>query len=312
MGTHPAVGESHCRKPAGFRLDTAARRDAANRANPGVVGMAQVHEPDPRLREQSMGELFKQLSDDMSKLVRQELKLAQAEMTEKGKQAGIGVGMFGAAAIVGMVALLTFTAFVVAALATGMDVWLAALIVTVVYAIAAGGLALIAKQKVAEAAPACARTNRRDRKGGRAMGEDPAAIREEIEGTRARMGDTVDALGYKADVPSRAKESITGKVQGAKAKITGAGSQISDAAPGAGDVKAGCRSRAGEPAGARDWRRRSRVLGRDADPLDQGGGRAARSSGRPGQGAGQADRSRGARARQAGGAGHRPDGHRER
>ncbi len=49
-----------------------------------------------------MGELFKQLSDDMSKLVRQELKLAQAEMTEKGKKAGIGVGMFGAAGIVGM------------------------------------------------------------------------------------------------------------------------------------------------------------------------------------------------------------------
>jgi gas vesicle protein len=69
------------------------------------------------------------------------------------------------------------------------------------------------------------------------MGEDPAAIREEIEETRARMGDTVDALGYRANVPSRAKESIAGKVQGAKAKITGAGSQISGAAPDAGDVK---------------------------------------------------------------------------
>ena len=69
------------------------------------------------------------------------------------------------------------------------------------------------------------------------MGEDPVAIREEIEGTRARMGDTVDALGYKADVPSRAKESVAGKVQGAKAKITGAGSQISDVAPDAADVK---------------------------------------------------------------------------
>jgi gas vesicle protein len=69
------------------------------------------------------------------------------------------------------------------------------------------------------------------------MGEDPAAIREEIEETRARMGDTVDALGYRADVPSRAKESIADKVQGAKAKITGAGSQISGAAPDAGDVK---------------------------------------------------------------------------
>jgi gas vesicle protein len=69
------------------------------------------------------------------------------------------------------------------------------------------------------------------------MGEDPAAIREEIEQTRGRMGDTVDALGYKADVPSRAKDSISDKVQGVKAKITGASSQLSDAAPGSKDVK---------------------------------------------------------------------------
>jgi hypothetical protein len=105
------------------------------------------------LREQPMGELFKQLSDDLSTLVRQELKLAQAEMTEKGKQAGIGVGMFGGAGIVGLLALGTLTACLVAALATGMDVWLAALIVTVVYGALAGGLALIAKNRVTEATP---------------------------------------------------------------------------------------------------------------------------------------------------------------
>jgi gas vesicle protein len=69
------------------------------------------------------------------------------------------------------------------------------------------------------------------------MGEDPAAIRQEIEQTRERMGDTVDALGYKADVPTRAKDSISGKVQGVKAKITGAGSQMSDATPDPDDVK---------------------------------------------------------------------------
>ena len=69
------------------------------------------------------------------------------------------------------------------------------------------------------------------------MGQDPAAIRQEIEETRERMGDTVDALGYKADVPSRAKENISGKVQDVKAKLTGAGSQVSDAAPGSDDVK---------------------------------------------------------------------------
>jgi gas vesicle protein len=69
------------------------------------------------------------------------------------------------------------------------------------------------------------------------MGEDPAAIRQEIEQTRERMGDTVDALGYKADVPSRAKESITEKVHGVRAKLTGASAPISDATPNAQDVK---------------------------------------------------------------------------
>lgn len=69
------------------------------------------------------------------------------------------------------------------------------------------------------------------------MGQDPDAIRQEIEQTRERMGDTVDALGYKADVPSRAKDSITDKAQGVKAKITGAGSRVSDAAPSRDDVK---------------------------------------------------------------------------
>ena len=69
------------------------------------------------------------------------------------------------------------------------------------------------------------------------MGEDPAAIREQIEETRERMGDTVDALGYKADVPARAKDSIGDKVQGVKAKLTGTGLQVSEATPDVQDVK---------------------------------------------------------------------------
>lgn len=101
-----------------------------------------------------MGELFKQLSTDVSMLVRQELQLAQAEMTQKGKRAGIGAGMFGGAGILALLSVMTFTACVVAALATGMEVWLAALIVAVVYGALAGALALIGKNKVAEAAPA--------------------------------------------------------------------------------------------------------------------------------------------------------------
>lgn len=77
------------------------------------------------------------------------------------------------------------------------------------------------------------------------MGQDPDAIRQEIEETRERMGDTVDALGYKADVPARAKESISDRVQGVKAKVTGAGSQMSDSAPGPEDVKQAGRRAAG-------------------------------------------------------------------
>ncbi len=116
--------------------------------------MSHVEGPDPRLREQSMGELFKKLSDDMSTLVRQELRLAQAEMTEKGKRAGIGAGMFGGAGFLGVMAFATLTACIIAALAKGMDVWLAALIVTVVYAAGAGLLALRGKERIQTATPA--------------------------------------------------------------------------------------------------------------------------------------------------------------
>ena len=105
------------------------------------------------LREQPMGELFKQLSDDLSTLVRQELKLARAEMTEKGKKAGIGIGMFGGAGIVGLLALGALTTCLIAALSTGMEVWIAALIVTVIYGAVAGVLALNARGRVTEATP---------------------------------------------------------------------------------------------------------------------------------------------------------------
>jgi uncharacterized membrane protein YqjE len=108
---------------------------------------------DPALREQHMGELFKHLSDDLSTLVRQELKLAQAEMTEKGKRAGLGVGLFGAAGLLALLALASLTAFLIAVLATGMKVWLAALVVTVLYAALAAALALVAKNRVSEATP---------------------------------------------------------------------------------------------------------------------------------------------------------------
>jgi uncharacterized membrane protein YqjE len=115
--------------------------------------MAQVGEPDPRLRQQSMGELFKELSDDLSTLVRQELRLAQVEMTEKGKKVGVGAGILGGAGVLTLLALGTLSACLIAALAEAMDVWLAALIVTVVYAAGAGVLALTGKERVAQVSP---------------------------------------------------------------------------------------------------------------------------------------------------------------
>ena len=77
------------------------------------------------------------------------------------------------------------------------------------------------------------------------MGEDPRAIRAEIEDTRERMGDTVDALAYKADVKSRAKESVNEKVDNLKSKVTGAKDSVADATPSGGDVKHGARQAAG-------------------------------------------------------------------
>lgn len=111
------------------------------------------HESDRSRRDESMGELFKKLSNDLSTLVRQELRLAQAEMTEKGKSAGLGAGIFGGAGLVGFLALQALTACLVALLSTAMKVWLAALIITVVYAGIAGVLALTGKKKVSEATP---------------------------------------------------------------------------------------------------------------------------------------------------------------
>lgn len=105
------------------------------------------------LRERPAAELMKELASQTSTLVRQELDLAKAEMAQKGKQAGLGVGMFGAAGIVGFVAFLALTACFVAALATGMKVWLAAVIVAAVYALIAGALAVVGRSRVKEATP---------------------------------------------------------------------------------------------------------------------------------------------------------------
>jgi uncharacterized membrane protein YqjE len=105
------------------------------------------------LRDRPVGDQLKQLSEDTATLVRKEVELARAEVTEKGKQAGMGAGMFGGAGIAALLALGSLTACLVALLATGMEVWIAALIVTVLWAAIAGVLALVGKNRVQEATP---------------------------------------------------------------------------------------------------------------------------------------------------------------
>ena len=105
------------------------------------------------LREQSVGELLGRLAQETSTLVRQELQLARAEMTAKGRRLGPGIGMVGAAGVVGLLALGALTAFFILALDGMMPNWLAALIVALVYAAIAGVLALTGKQKVKQATP---------------------------------------------------------------------------------------------------------------------------------------------------------------
>jgi nitrate/nitrite transporter NarK len=101
----------------------------------------------------SLAELVKQLSEQSSRLARQEVELAKAELAYKGKRAGIGAGMFGGAGVFGFYGLGALVAAAILVLATAMTAWLAALIVAVVLAAIAGVLALQGKTKIQQATP---------------------------------------------------------------------------------------------------------------------------------------------------------------
>jgi hypothetical protein len=104
-------------------------------------------------RDRPTAELMRELTDRTTTLVRKEIELAKAELTEKGKKAGVGAGMFGAAGLFAVGAFAAITTCLILALNTFMAGWLAALIVAVVYAAIAGVLALRAKQEVKQASP---------------------------------------------------------------------------------------------------------------------------------------------------------------
>ena len=119
-------------------------------------GGARAIEPDPR--EKGLGELVKDLASQTSTLVRQEIKLAQAEVTQKGKVAGKGAGMLAGAAVAALLGLGALTALLIVALDSFLPLWLAALIVTVLWLAIAAALALAGKKALQAATPPAPQT----------------------------------------------------------------------------------------------------------------------------------------------------------
>lgn len=109
--------------------------------------------PEQNLNDRPVGELVQQLSQHTATLVRQELQLAQLEMKEKGKRFGMAGGLFGGAGLVAAYAVGALIAMLILLLATFLEPWIAALIVTVVLFAVAGVLGLTGKKQVDEAGP---------------------------------------------------------------------------------------------------------------------------------------------------------------
>jgi MFS family permease len=109
---------------------------------------------DQATEEKPVGQLVQEASQQTALLVRKELELAQLEMKEKGKRAGIGAGLFGGAGAVAFYGGGALIAAIILVLATALEPWIAALIVAVVLFAVAGLLALTGKKQVAEATPA--------------------------------------------------------------------------------------------------------------------------------------------------------------
>lgn len=105
------------------------------------------------LRERPLGDVAGQLMQDVSLLVRQEMKLAKAEMQEKGRTAAFGLGMIGGAGVVALCALGALTAFLILVFAVFLDSWLAALLIGLMLAAVAATLAYVGKERVSDVGP---------------------------------------------------------------------------------------------------------------------------------------------------------------
>ena len=104
--------------------------------------------------DRPIGDLAKQLSEQVSRLVREELRLAQVEMTHKGKRVGLGAAMFGGGGVVALYGVAAILAAAVLLLAKVMPAWGGALIVGGVLLAVAGILAVLGRRQVSQATPA--------------------------------------------------------------------------------------------------------------------------------------------------------------
>jgi hypothetical protein len=106
-----------------------------------------------KAQDSSTSELIQQMSDQVTRLVRDELRLAQLEMTRKGKRAGLGIGAFGGSGILTLYAIGCLLAAAIIALATTVAPWLAALIIGASLLIIAAGAAMFGKAQLRKAIP---------------------------------------------------------------------------------------------------------------------------------------------------------------
>ena len=112
-----------------------------------------AHAPSPAPQDASLGQLASQVSEQVARLVRDELALAKVEATDRAKHLGVGVGMFGGAGTFGFYAVGVFIAAAVLGLATAVSGWLAALIVGAALVLIAAVVALLGKKNVSQGSP---------------------------------------------------------------------------------------------------------------------------------------------------------------
>ena len=104
-------------------------------------------------QDKPLGELVQDLSRQTSTLIRQEMRLAQAELAEKGRHAGKGAGMFGGAGLVALYGVGALIAAAILGLATVLEPWIAAAAIGAGLLLVAGILALTGKKELEEAGP---------------------------------------------------------------------------------------------------------------------------------------------------------------